>query len=104
MESIRLTYTELLVYVLANIFIGILLGLIPLILGIRKNNRKYGMFGFISSAIVGAISPIISIRVVSIFSWLILRKPKADVSPDSIESVDKSAEVNAEENKNSENS
>jgi uncharacterized membrane protein len=81
MEPIKVTYTELIYYVLiASILIGIVLGLIPLILGIKKHNRKYGMYGFLGSVIGGAITPIISVIVVSIFSWLILRNAKADAA------------------------
>ena len=80
MEPMKITYNELIYYVvMAGVIIGILLGLIPLILGIRKQNRKYGMYGFVGSVIGGAITPIISIIVVSIFTWLILRKSKTDV-------------------------
>ncbi|MDQ3129927.1 MAG: hypothetical protein M3Q99_04085, partial [Acidobacteriota bacterium] len=68
-----ITYYDL---IIAGVVIGILLGLIPLILGIKKKNRKYGMYGFVGSVIGGAITPIISIVVVSVFTWLILRKPK----------------------------
>lgn len=86
MEPIRVTYNELIYYVLlAGVLIGIVLGLIPLIFGIKRHNRKYGMYGFLGSVIGGAITPIISIVVVSIFTWLILRKPKAEVSPNSTE-------------------
>ncbi|HEX8286697.1 MAG TPA: hypothetical protein VF556_01800 [Pyrinomonadaceae bacterium] len=86
MEPIRVTYNELIYYLLiAGVLIGIVLGLIPLIFGIKKHNRKYGMYGFLGSVIGGAITPIISIIVVSIFTWLILRKPKADVSPTATE-------------------
>jgi MFS family permease len=76
MEQIKLTYTEAILYLaLFGIVIGILLGLIPLILGIRKKKRQYGIFGFIASIIGGAISPILAAIVVAIFTWLILRKP-----------------------------
>jgi len=95
MELIRLTYVELLLYVLANIIIGILLGLIPLILGIRKKNRKYGMYGFVGSVIGGAVSPIISVIVISVFSWLLLRKPKAGIPPNS-NKTDSSETLNSE--------
>lgn len=81
MEPIRVTYNELIYYVvLAGVMIGIVIGLIPLILGIRKHNRKYGMYGFVGSVIGGAITPIISVIVVAIFTWLILRKPKPETA------------------------
>jgi len=80
MEPYRISYNELLVYVFAaGIIIGILLGLIPLILGIKRKNRKYGMYGFVGSVIGGAITPIISIIIVAIFSWLIVRNSKTDL-------------------------
>jgi len=84
MEPIRITYYDL---IIAGVVIGILLGLIPLILGIKKKNRKYGMYGFVGSVIGGAITPIISIIVVGIFSWLILRNSKAEIPPSANEAI-----------------
>lgn len=89
MEPIRVTYNELLIYiVLAGIVVGILLGLIPLILGIKRKKRNYGTYGFIASVFGGAISPLISIIAVSIFTWLILRKVEPASSEKSGESTD----------------
>ncbi len=77
MNQIKMTYYEALTYLaLLGIVIGILLGLIPLILGIKKNNRSYGLFGFVTSIVTGMFSPILSIISVAIFTWLILRKAK----------------------------
>jgi len=60
--------------------LGFLLGLIPLVLGLIKKERKYAMFGFLGSLIGGALLGIfLSIPIVSIFTWLILRKPKTTV-------------------------
>jgi len=60
-----------------GIALGFLLGLIPLVLGLIKKERKYAMFGFLGSLIGGAVLGIfLSIPVASIFTWLILRKPK----------------------------
>jgi ABC-type amino acid transport system permease subunit len=77
MEQMRFTYNELITYLaLLGIVLGILLGLIPLILGLKRNKRSYGLFGLVTSIIAGVFSPILSIIVVAIFTWLILRKPK----------------------------
>ena len=78
MEQIRLTNTEAIVYVtIFNTILGIVLGLIPLILGFVKKERSYGVFGFLGSAIGGAILGLfLSVPVTAIFTWLILRRPK----------------------------
>ncbi|CAN5689088.1 hypothetical protein BH24ACI2_BH24ACI2_11410 [soil metagenome] len=78
MERIRLSYSEAILYItLFNMGLGILFGLIPLILGFYKNNRKYGVFGFFCSIVGGAIlGVILSIPAAAIFSWLILRSSK----------------------------
>ena len=82
MEQIRLTYTEAIMYLaLFGIVLGILLGLIPLILGIKKKKRQYAIFGFIASIVCGAIMPLLSIIVVAVFTWLILRKPDVENAP-----------------------
>ena len=78
MEQIRLTNTEAIVYVtIFNIILGIILGLIPLILGFVKKERSYGVFGFLGSTIGGAILGLfLSLPIALIFIWLILRRPK----------------------------
>jgi len=56
--------------------LGLLLGLIPLVLGFIKKERKYAMFGFLGSLIGGALLGIfLSIPITAIFTWLILRNP-----------------------------
>ncbi|CAN5683647.1 hypothetical protein BH18ACI1_BH18ACI1_19820 [soil metagenome] len=78
MEQIKLSYSEAILYItLFNMGLGILFGLIPLILGFYKNNRKYGVFGFFCSIVGGAVLGIfLSIPVAAVFSWLILRNSK----------------------------
>lgn len=78
MEQIRLTNTEAIVYAtIFNTILGIVLGLIPLILGFFKKERSYGVFGFLGSTIGGAILGLfLSVPIMAIFIWLILRRPK----------------------------
>lgn len=79
MEQVKLTYYEFITYLaLFGIVMGILLGLIPLILGIKRNKRSYGLYGLVASIISGIFSPVLSIIVVAVFVWLILRKPTAE--------------------------
>ena len=85
--QIRLTQTEFIIYgILIGVVLGFLLGLIPLFLGIKKNNRKYGIWGLVISTFTGAITVIISFVVVGIFSWLILKNAKQASSVESVES------------------
>ena len=89
MEPIHITYNELLLYIVLGGFVfGILIGLIPLILGIKKKKRNYGTYGFFASMFGGAISPLVAIIAMSIFTWLILRKEKPDSSEDLKKSTD----------------
>ncbi len=60
---------------LSGVGVGVLLVLIPLILGFVKGRRNLGLYGFIASIIGGALSSILSLIVVVIFVWLILKKP-----------------------------
>jgi len=79
MQQIRLNYWEaIFIATLIGIVIGILLGLIPLILGIRKGKKRLGVYALISSIVGGAISSILSLIIVGIFIWLILKKPDTD--------------------------
>ncbi len=79
MEQIKLSYTEAILYIaLIGLIVGFLLGLIPLILGIKKGKRNYGYYGIIASALLGLVSPILSVIAVAVFIWLILKKTKQE--------------------------
>ena len=74
MEDIVLTYREFYVYVLiGGALLGALFGIIPLVLGRRRDKRRLGFYGFLASIAVGAIAPLLAIIVTAIFSWLIVR-------------------------------
>ena len=78
MAQIKLSYTEAILYIaLIGLVVGFLLGLIPLILGIKKGKRNYGYMGIAASALLGLISPILSVVAVAVFVWLIIKKSKS---------------------------
>lgn len=98
MQKIELTYLQL---TLIGMGVGLVLGLIPLILGIVKGNRKLAIWGFLASIAAGAAWSVLSLVTVIIFIWLILRKP-AEASPVETEAI---AEIPANNSvENSENS
>lgn len=70
---------------LIGIGAGVLFGLLPLIMGLLKRNRKLGAIGFVSCVIGGAILGIyLAIPLSALFLWLILKKPAAAVSPENV--------------------
>lgn len=90
MEPIRLTSNELILYgAIAGGVMGLFFGIIVLILGLVKKERSYAVFGFLGSVILGPISGILSLIVVAIFTWLILRRPRNTISdsPSSAETL-----------------
>jgi hypothetical protein len=72
----KFTPTEFIIYgaIFGAVF-GVVLGLIILFLGIKKGKRNLGIIGLICSILVGPISGILSLIVMGIFIWLILKKP-----------------------------
>ncbi|CAN5180129.1 hypothetical protein BH20ACI1_BH20ACI1_03870 [soil metagenome] len=99
MAQINLSYTEAIMYVaLIGLVFGFLLGLIPLILGIKKGKRSYGYYGIAASALLGLVSPILSVITVVVFVWLILRKPE---STEVVVSDEKPVDVSTENSENS---
>ncbi len=74
MQKIEVTYLQM---VLIGIGIGAVLGLIPLVLGIIKGKKKLALWGFVASIAGGAVWSLLSIVVVSVFVWLILKKTPA---------------------------
>lgn len=70
----QLTKEDLMYFALIGAGIGLLLGLIPLVIAIRRGKLRFGLLAVVLSTITGAISPLLSLVVVGIFLWLILRK------------------------------
>ena len=81
MEPLNMTMREYFLYAaLLGAGLGALFGLVPLILGMRRDKRRLGLYGFVASIIGGAIAPLLSVVIVVIFSWIIVKK-KADTEP-----------------------
>lgn len=89
MENIRLSYDDLLLYVVGfNIVLGFLFGVFPLVAGIKMHNRKYGVFGLVAAVFGGAIAGVLlAFPAAVIAMWLIMRDahPVIDVT-DHVES------------------
>lgn len=79
MDPTTMSTQEAVMYAaIINAGIGFILGLVPLIAGVLKRNFKYGFIGFVGAVLGGAVLGIIlSIPIAAIFTWLIVRKPKA---------------------------
>ena len=85
MNEWQLTYSEFYLYVIiGGAIVGALLGLLPLLLGRRRNKARLGMYGFVASIVSGAIAPLLSILVGGVFSWLFVRdnKPESNSASD----------------------
>lgn len=95
MEPLRVTYQEAIIYMtLINAAVGLVLGLIPLIVGIKKNKSKLGILGLLSSVIGGAILGLfLSVPAVGLFLWLILKKPE-QIEPQQVVVNENSIDVN----------
>ena len=73
--ELRELYEKYFYYILlADIGIGLLFGLLPLVLGIARKKRNLGIIGLICSGVVGGLSPILSLIVAAVFTVLIVRK------------------------------
>jgi hypothetical protein len=83
--KIELTYLQLL---LIGMGVGLILGLIPLILGLIKGRKKLAIWGLAASIAAGTIQSVLSLITVIVFIWLILRK-SAETKPVEIEVVNK---------------
>lgn len=81
MDPSKMTTQEVMMYAaLFNAGVGLILGLIPLILGFVKGNVKKGVLGFTVCLVGGALlGVILSVPAMVFFSWLIVRKKKEPV-------------------------
>jgi len=89
MDGVRLTTQQALMYViLINGAIGLVIGLIPLILGIVKKKARIGIYGLLASTVGGALlGLLLSIPAAVIFVWLILKKPTTAASQDPLDAA-----------------
>ena len=56
---------------LAGVGIGLLFGLVPLVLGIKRKKRNLGIVGFVACGVIGGVAPILSILVAAAFAcWI----------------------------------
>ena len=71
-EQIREFYEKNFYYImLAGVVIGLLFGLVPLVLGIKKKKRNLGIIAFVSCGVIGGFAPILSIIVAAAFAcWI----------------------------------
>ena len=68
---------------IADVGIGLLIGLLPLILGIARKQRNLGIIGLVSSGVFGGLFPISSIVVAAVFTMLIVRRSASEKMTDS---------------------
>jgi hypothetical protein len=94
MQKIELTYLQL---TLIGMGVGLVLGLIPLILGIIKGKKKLAIWGFVASIAAGAAWSLLALVTVIVFIWLILRK-SAEASPVETEAIAEIPADNSVEN------
>ena len=57
--------------------IGLILGLIPLMMGIRRGHKKLGIAGLVVTILAGALSPFAAIVSAVIFVIVLVRKRPA---------------------------
>jgi hypothetical protein len=89
MEEIKLTFRELVFYIItANVILGVLFGTISMFLGFKMNRRGLGVIGFVVTVIGGAVLGLfLSYPLTLLFMWLIMRTPKAVDTPAEVSSV-----------------
>ncbi len=72
MQRIEVTYSQM---VLIGLGVGLILGLVPLGLGLYKGKKKLALIGFVVTIAAGALWSLFSLITVLVFVWLILRNP-----------------------------
>lgn len=78
----QITLNQLLII---GAIIGVVFGLIPLILGFKRNKPKIGILGFILTAIAGTMFSMLgALPICGLFTWLVLRKPSKTVQAEAI--------------------
>ena len=89
MEEVKLTFRELLVYIVtANVILGVLFGTVSLFLGFKMDRRGLGVIGLFVTMVGGAILGLfLSYPLTMLFMWLITRAPKDVSAPAEVSSA-----------------
>ncbi|CAN5481211.1 hypothetical protein BH10ACI2_BH10ACI2_13820 [soil metagenome] len=66
--------------ILAGVVFGLLIGAVPLILGIKKKKRNLGLIAIALCALTGSLSPLLCLIVAAVFTIVIIMKPRETVS------------------------
>lgn len=76
----HLSYEDLGLYLIVfNVFLGVLFGFFPLLVGSVLKVKKTGMIGFAASIVGGAlVGFFLSFPAALIFTWLILKKYRSN--------------------------
>lgn len=82
MEVSQMSVRDLALYAFVfNVIAGFVLGLIPLVIGLKRGRKRYALLGFAASLIGGALLGIIlSIPATLIFTWLVLRRQPGETA------------------------
>lgn len=90
-DQLREFYDNYFYYIILGGFVfGLVVGAVPLILGIKKSKRNLGVIAMAVCAITGALSPLLCLIVAAVFTVVILIKPKEKVSSDPVETTSES--------------
>ena len=72
--------------ILGQLVFGLLVGAIPLILGVKRGKRNLGIIAFFV-CVIGAVSPLLCVLLAVIFSIVIIVKSKAKEPAESEEAA-----------------
>jgi hypothetical protein len=97
MNDIELTYREFYLYVIiGGAILGALFGLIPLILGRRRNKARLGLYGLLASIVAGALAPLLAIIVTVIFTIMIVKGKAVQTNDGNASNSDTTADTASE--------
>lgn len=79
----ELTYSQFYLYLfLGQIVLGIILGLVPLLVGKSRGETRLGKYGFVATLVGCALSPLLGLIALGVSLWMIIRKkPNAASGP-----------------------
>lgn len=65
-------------FLLGQLIFGAIIGAIPLLLGIKRGERRLGVIALVTSVILATASPLVCLIVTVVFIVIIVRKRSSD--------------------------
>jgi len=88
-NQVRELYDKYFYYIIAgSLIFGAIIGLLPLVLGLKRGHRNLGIIAWIATLVTAGLSPLLGLIVAIVFLVIILLRPRPSASSETATNSD----------------